>query len=212
MWRGLLSLAAALLAGFAAAQEGSGSGSAGPGTPDDGNPITCVKEETGAGGFGIVKACGFRKIVDGPLLVEPPELTPFVDGVNTAVALSVEMGTLDATAFTFRTRLFCHEPINGTKTCGAVGPTLRLKPGESMTVTLSNALPAEGSAQDGKVMNDLRHPNHVNMHTHGLHIDPSVDNVFLSVAPGDAAHVYNYQIAADHMGGLSWYHSHGAQT
>jgi FtsP/CotA-like multicopper oxidase with cupredoxin domain len=201
-----LVLLAGLLAATATAQKG-------PVAPDDGNPLECpAKEATANGGFGVAKACGFRKILSSPpTLVEPPEIHGVVNGTANPVALSVEMGTLDATAFSFKSRLFCFTPENGTKTCNPIGPTLRINPGESMTVTLSNGLGAE-SGQGGKVLNDLRHPNHVNMHTHGLHIDPSVDNVFLTVAPEADAKVYKYQIESNHMAGTHWYHSHGADN
>ncbi len=40
------------------------------------------------------------------------------------------------------------------------------------------------SNQGGKALNDLQAPNHTNIHTHGLHVDPAVDNAMLPVAPG----------------------------
>ena len=72
------------------------------------------------------------------------------------------------------------------------GPTLRLRPGDVLTVTL---------------VNQLDHPT--NLHTHGLHVSPSgdADNVFVTVAPG-ASHTYVYEIPADHPSGLFWYHPH----
>lgn len=47
-------------------------------------------------------------------------------------------------------------------------------------------------------------PNNVNVHTHGLHIDPAVDTVFIYAEPGETL-VYNYEIPLDHSPGLHWY-------
>jgi FtsP/CotA-like multicopper oxidase with cupredoxin domain len=72
------------------------------------------------------------------------------------------------------------------------GPTLRVRPGDVLSVTLENRL---GEA--------------TNLHTHGLHVSPSgrSDNVFVSVADG-GRHRYVYEIPADHRSGTFWYHPH----
>eukprot|EP00961_Rhodomonas_salina_P119448 1607172-Rhodomonas_salina.1 len=56
-------------------------------------------------------------------------------------------------------------------------------------------------------MNSMHSPNSVNVHTHGLHIDPLVDNVFDTIAPG-ASKTYAYKVPANHQPGLFWYHDH----
>jgi FtsP/CotA-like multicopper oxidase with cupredoxin domain len=72
------------------------------------------------------------------------------------------------------------------------GPTLRVRPGDTVRVTLRN---------------DLDQPT--NLHTHGLHVSPdgNSDNVFVMVDPGES-HTYEYRIPADHLPGLFWYHPH----
>jgi FtsP/CotA-like multicopper oxidase with cupredoxin domain len=72
------------------------------------------------------------------------------------------------------------------------GPTLRVRPGDELTITLDNAL-------DGPT----------NLHTHGLHVSPEgdSDNVFVMVEPGET-HTYRYRIPADHRSGTFWYHPH----
>jgi hypothetical protein len=65
----------------------------------------------------------------------------------------------------------------------------------------------ESTTQSGKAVNSMRYPNHTNVHTHGLHIDPAVDNVMLHAAPGETL-VYAYTIPDNHMAGTHWYHSH----
>lgn len=72
------------------------------------------------------------------------------------------------------------------------GPTLRVRPGDVVTVRLVNQL---GEA--------------TNLHTHGLHVSPegSSDNIFVMVEPGQE-HTYEYRIPADHPSGTFWYHPH----
>ena len=72
------------------------------------------------------------------------------------------------------------------------GPTLRVRPGDLLAVTLDNRLDAP-----------------TNLHTHGLHVSPEgdSDNVFVMVDPGKQ-HTYRYEIPADHPSGTFWYHPH----
>jgi suppressor of ftsI len=73
-----------------------------------------------------------------------------------------------------------------------IGPTLRLRPGDVLDVTLVNHLKQA-----------------TNLHFHGLHVSPQgiSDNVFLTVPPGRTQH-YRVQVPANHPTGLYWYHSH----
>ncbi len=72
------------------------------------------------------------------------------------------------------------------------GPTLRVRPGDVLSVTLENRL--------GET---------TNLHTHGLHVSPSgrADNVFISI-PDGGRHTYVYEIPPDHRSGTFWYHPH----
>ena len=72
------------------------------------------------------------------------------------------------------------------------GPTLRLRPGDELRITLRNGLDEA-----------------TNLHTHGLHVSPEgdSDNVFVSVGPGQT-HTYRYRLPEDHRSGLFWYHPH----
>jgi FtsP/CotA-like multicopper oxidase with cupredoxin domain len=71
-------------------------------------------------------------------------------------------------------------------------PTLRLRPGDRLDLTLINKL-----------------PEHTNLHTHGWHVSPSgnSDNIYLHIMPGQTYH-YSYQLPADLAPGTYWYHSH----
>jgi FtsP/CotA-like multicopper oxidase with cupredoxin domain len=75
---------------------------------------------------------------------------------------------------------------------GVPGPTLRLRPGDTVRVELVNRL-----AQV------------TNLHVHGLHVSPqgNGDNVFLAVKPGQSSQ-YEYRLPDDHPPGVYWYHPH----
>eukprot|EP00931_Biecheleriopsis_adriatica_P021476 TRINITY_DN1403_c0_g1_i1.p1 TRINITY_DN1403_c0_g1~~TRINITY_DN1403_c0_g1_i1.p1 ORF type:complete len:747 (+),score=100.66 TRINITY_DN1403_c0_g1_i1:41-2281(+) len=99
---------------------------------------------------------------------------------------------------------------------GAIpGPTLRTKPGESLTVALTNSLastPTACSATSGAFCDSMI----TNLHTHGLHVsskgtedglDYHSDNVLAEVAPGTTV-TFKFSIPDNHMGGTHWYHPH----
>src|SRR5215204_500809 len=122
----------------------------------------------------------------GATLAEPPVLHS-ADG-RLDVTLEAQfgpamMGGRAVTTYTF----------NGH----APGPTLRLQPGDSLGVTLTNQMDQP-----------------TNLHTHGLHVSPAgnSDNVFVHVMPGETF-AYEYAIPPDntselYIPGLYWYHPH----
>ena len=73
-----------------------------------------------------------------------------------------------------------------------VAPTLRLRPGERLELTVNNHLPEV-----------------TNMHFHGMHVSPSgiSDNVFIIIEPG-ASQNYVLEIPENHPSGTFWYHTH----
>ncbi|MET3923554.1 multicopper oxidase family protein [Arthrobacter sp. UYEF20] len=72
------------------------------------------------------------------------------------------------------------------------GPTLFLKAGDRVNVTLENRL-----------------GDPTNLHVHGLHVSPegNSDNPLVSVEPGTSFD-YEYRLPADHPQGVFWYHPH----
>ncbi len=70
------------------------------------------------------------------------------------------------------------------------GPQLEAKPGDTVQIRFTNR---------------LNQPT--NLHYHGLHISPQVDNVFREVAPGDR-YTYEFQIPPNHPAITGWYHPH----
>jgi hypothetical protein len=53
----------------------------------------------------------------------------------------------------------------------------------------------------------MRTPNTTNLHTHGMHMDPATDSIFLEAHPGGNL-TYEYTIPPNHAPGVHWYHSH----
>jgi FtsP/CotA-like multicopper oxidase with cupredoxin domain len=75
-------------------------------------------------------------------------------------------------------------------------PTLRVRVGERLDVTL---------------FNDLAQPT--NLHFHGSHVSPggNADNIFIHLNPGESFR-YQYDLPADQAPGLHWYHPHAHGT
>ena len=96
-----------------------------------------------------------------------------------------------------------------------VGPTLVVKPGDTLKIRLSNLLPPEThrmECDDPTVPCDHTTPhafNTTNLHTHGLHVDPTgkSDNVFIKLENDDSFD-YEIHIPEDHVAGTFWYHAH----
>ncbi|MBY0321043.1 MAG: multicopper oxidase family protein [Reyranella sp.] len=91
---------------------------------------------------------------------------------------------------------------------GSPGPTLRMKPGETLKIRLSNDLPPNRDAMPA----DMSHPhqfNNTNFHFHGAHVSPSgiADNVMRSMAPGETYDI-EIEVPKDHTRGTYWYHPH----
>jgi FtsP/CotA-like multicopper oxidase with cupredoxin domain/peroxiredoxin len=88
-----------------------------------------------------------------------------------------------------------------------VGPTLRMKPGDKVKISLYNKLPSDMDL-DGD-HNTLQGFNITNLHYHGLHVSPagSGDNVLLIVRPLKSQ-VYDFKIPENHPAGTFWYHPH----
>ena len=86
-----------------------------------------------------------------------------------------------------------------------VAPTIRVAPGQTLTVDLDNRLdPCTDKQRAAKTCF-----NDTNLHTHGLWVSPSgnSDNVLVSIPPGGKFR-YQYKISDDHPAGTFWYHPH----
>ena len=101
-----------------------------------------------------------------------------------------------------------------------VGPTFRVRPGDTLAPILVNKLPVESPAQVQRQRRQQTSSAHVavkphsynttNLHFHGLHVSPRAngDNVLLAVDP-QTTQRYDVEIPEDHPPGTFWYHAHG---
>ncbi len=78
--------------------------------------------------------------------------------------------------------------VNGT----SPGPTLLLRPGDTLRIACENKL-----------------PHSTNLHTHGLRVSPegNADNPFIEIKAGETFD-YEMKLPADHPSGMFWYHPH----
>ena len=115
---------------------------------------------------------------------------------------------------------------------GSEAPNLRVKPGDTVTLSLKNeigeapqprnasmplkmpagmvmggsAMPVSGACASSEMT-----PLSTNLHFHGLSVPPTChqDDVLKTmIQPGDPAFEYRFQIPADQPAGLYWYHPH----
>jgi len=117
----------------------------------------------------------------GGEFIEPTELRS--TGGALAVALESASGQVTIAGRTVRALGY-----NG----GTPGPTLRVRAGDTVSVSLRNG---------------LTEPS--NLHVHGLHVSPegNSDNMFVSV-PAGGSFDYQYTLPANHPPGVYWYHPH----
>jgi FtsP/CotA-like multicopper oxidase with cupredoxin domain len=164
-------------------------------TPDDRLTLSRrhVMAGTGAVGAGIAAAIGLMAN-DSPHIPTAfaqdatPESSP--NDFFEPMQYASEDGQLAVTlqAMSDETSTIARLGYNGT----TPGPTLRVQPGDTLRVSLVNAL-----------------PEMTNIHVHGLHVSPSgnSDNIFLHIDRGQTFN-YEYAIPADHPPGIYWYHPH----
>lgn len=115
------------------------------------------------------------------------------------ITLDVKYGTYEIAGCKVHLRSYNGQPV---------GPTLRLKPGDTLNMTIRNQLPPESEPMP-EDSNTPHHFNTTNLHTHGLHVDPNdiSDNVLRKMAPG-ADYQVRVEIPKDHPPGTFWYHPH----
>ncbi|ATB39897.1 hypothetical protein CYFUS_005345 [Cystobacter fuscus] len=90
-----------------------------------------------------------------------------------------------------------------------VGPTIEVKPGDTLRVLLKNQLPFKPELVGDHPHSGPHGANVTNLHFHGMSVSPSgnSDNVLLSVGPNQEFE-YEVKIPEDHPAGTHWYHAH----
>jgi len=138
---------------------------------------------TVVGGVGLARGSAFAPFAPEPgrTFTEPPVLRSRDGALQfqlKAAQREIELAGRPATVLSY----------NG----GLPGPTLRLRAGERLQVTLVNALRAP-----------------TNLHVHGLNVSPegNGDNPFVRIGAG-ARFDYDFWLPRDHPPGTYWYHPH----
>lgn len=138
---------------------------------------------TAVGGTGLWRELN-PSVLDpaaGELFSEPEVLRS--EGGRLLVRLEASLGTHEVAGRAVQTMGY-----NG----GVPGPTLRVRPGDTVRLDLVNRLEEV-----------------TNLHVHGLHVSPegNGDNIFLAVEPGRTLR-YEHRLPDHHPPGVYWYHPH----
>ena len=142
----------------------------------------------------------------GSVVAPPPDLYS-EDGV-----LAVKFNYFTTVDAADRT-LFCFTTEKGIE-----APTLHVKPGDRLDITLTNRLPAPPSDAPSEIVSGRSNKcgdttmteSSVNMHFHGTNTAPAChsDEVVHTVVNSGETFHYSLQFPADEPPGLYWYHPH----
>lgn len=175
------------------------------------------------GGIAQAQTPEARTVANPPRLNDIGKASPAGDAATSMISSPSNELSLDlnltyvdgqiwnpATAGYDRVRLRSYQGTGIVPGSPVVSPTLEMRPGQTIRMTLNNRLPTDPSCATAPV--DINTPhcfNSTNMHTHGLWTNPSGngDNVLISINPG-VSFQYEYNIPPDHPSGTFWYHSH----
>jgi FtsP/CotA-like multicopper oxidase with cupredoxin domain len=137
----------------------------------------------------------------GSPLIQPQ----VIESSNGKLDLSLSVAQYNYKGYiSFTTRAYYYNGIGSIP-----GPTIKVKPGDTLTITLTNNLSGSTATNNSNMnMDNMFHgPDVTNLHTHGLHVDPNEDSIFKLASPGQTI-TYKLIIPTDHAPGLHWYHSH----
>eukprot|EP00475_Leptophrys_vorax_P021958 TRINITY_DN2983_c0_g1_i4.p1 TRINITY_DN2983_c0_g1~~TRINITY_DN2983_c0_g1_i4.p1 ORF type:complete len:557 (-),score=130.22 TRINITY_DN2983_c0_g1_i4:45-1715(-) len=136
-----------------------------------------------------------EKADNGTVYDENGEVMIYRNGSTVYVRLTVDICRYEE-HIAFNTRCY-----NGK----FVGPTITVKQGDTLEVTVINDLGPETTLN--YEMNELHWPNTTSLHFHGIHASPNEDNPFSVIYPGESSTI-TVHIEDDHYPGIHWYHAH----
>lgn len=147
--------------------------------------ITCGKSGGGGGNLGGATAWA------EPIVFQS-------NGAVVEVPLTVSTHTYDDGIFKFSSRVY-----NGAFT----GPTIRVRPGQMLRLTLVNELGGSYVSAPDHDHNTFHNANTTNIHLHGLMPSGGVFDVAVRVGPGERR-VFELVIDPNTPPGTQWYHPH----
>lgn len=168
--------------------------------------------------FALLQICAFAQTTFTPPAVAPvPNPCPrFTAGspVLNPVALFSSHGILSVN-FSYQTRtdaenrtLFCFMTPNGLE-----NPTLHVKPGDHLVITITNNTPAGMNPMEVNPPNcgaAFMNSSSVNIHYHGTNTSPTCgqDEVIKTIINSGQTFQYNVAFPSNEPPGLYWYHPH----
>jgi len=141
----------------------------------------------------------------GSEVAQPPDLYSQSGVLNVTLGYFTSVDSLQRT-------LFCFVTDDGKES-----PTLHVKPGDTINITLTNKLAAMPGVPVMRVSNDTTvcgspdmTPTSVNMHFHGTNTSPQChsDEVIHTLINSGETFTYRLRIPKDEPPGLYWYHPH----
>eukprot|EP01084_Bolivina_argentea_P280090 478919_1 len=114
---------------------------------------------------------------------------------------------------------FCiHNENTNESDCSIPGPTLVMHNGTNALLKITNNLYGKRnvcqSPDTCQHFNSFTDLDIINIHTHGLHVSPQIDNPFdINILPTfnnktGTSHIYNYSIISQHYPGTHYWHTH----
>src|ERR1700712_4882191 len=141
----------------------------------------------------------------GSVVSEPADLYSVRGLLNVTLNYMTSIDADNRTLFCFRTP------------SGLESPTLHVKPGDTLRITLNNMVPplptstpTEELSVSGECGATLLTGTSVNMHLHGANVSPAChgDQVIHTLVNSGQSFSYNFKFPNDEPPGLYWYHSH----
>ncbi len=139
-------------------------------------------------------------IIPPATLIQPPQLRSAGGSLSTTFNVGYVETTVETAIGPKLSRLRTWNGYLG-------GPTLRVRPGDRLTIQVNNGLPPNEGGHFHEDMNVPHDFNSINLHTHGFHVSPEQDDVISVIEPGESR-TYVYDIPEDHSCGTYWYHAH----
>lgn len=167
-------------------------------------------------GLALMSAYAFASPVAIPPVANPCPRLPSGSQVTNPPSLFSQNGVL-AVSFSYQTRtdadgraLYCFMTPDGKE-----NPTLHLKPGDKLVMTVTNNVPDSGSMSmsmaPNKVCGDgMMNSASVNVHYHGANISPAChqDDVVNTIINSGQTFQYDINFPNNEPAGLYWYHPH----
>jgi len=166
----------------------------------------CALLSTAAFAAGTATATNCPRPAAGSVVAQP------VDLYSDAGVLNVRLDYVTSLDSDNRT-LFCFITPEGIES-----PTLHVKPGDTLKITLTNKLPALPAGTPRETMSLASNvcgsrtmdATSINMHFHGTNISPvcHADGVIDTLIDSGQTFIYNVAFPRDEPPGLYWYHPH----